>query len=255
MTWLPPDLGHWAFGFVLLLARIVGMATLLPGLGESAPPAMLRAGIALCLTLLLLPGLMPAFPQPPEPGLAAGAMVIAEVLTGLWFGWLARLPMLALPMAGQIMAALMGLSNILQAGADMGPQTSVLARLFEVAAPMLILTTGLYQQPIAAVSGLYGLVPAGTMVPAGDGIQALLLAVAACFTLALRLSAPFVVAGLTWQMATGLTARFLPRLQIYFVAVPGQILGGMVLLAILSTSLLAAFLGAMRLSLSALPGG
>ena len=214
------DLGYnqdWdrlAFGFMLVLARTAGAVTALPGLGEAAAPARLRAALALCLTALLLPGLLAALPPTPDTGARAGLMVVTEVVAGLWFGWMARLPMLALPMAGQLIAAFMGLSNVLQTGADMGPQTTALARLFEIAAPMLILATGAYALPLAALRALYDVIPAGGPLSAGDMGPAFVQTAATSLALALSLAAPFVVAGLVWQTATGLMARFLPRLQI-----------------------------------------
>ena len=227
---------------------------LLPGLGETAPPSMLRAGLALCIALLLLPGLMPAIPHSPEAGLQLGLMLGAEVVTGVWFGWLARALVLALPMAGQFLAYAIGISNVLQSDADLGPQTTAIARLFDAAVPMLILTTGLYTVPLAALEGLYRLIPAGALLPAADSSQTVLRAVTDSFALALRLASPFVLASLVWHVGTGLMARFLPRLQVYFVAVPGQILGGILLLASLSGALLSAWMEATRTGLFALPG-
>ena len=239
---------------MLVLARVGGAIMLLPGLGETAPPSMLRAGLALCIALLLLPGLMPAIPHSPEAGLQLGLMLGAEVVTGVWFGWLARALVLALPMAGQFLAYAIGISNVLQSDTDLGPQTTAIARLFDAAVPVLILATGLYTLPLAALEGLYRLIPAGTLLPAADSSQTVLRAVTDSFALALRLASPFVLASLVWHVGTGLMARFLPRLQVYFVAVPGQILGGILLLASLSGALLSAWLEATRTGLSVLPG-
>ena len=239
---------------MLVLARVGGAMMLLPGLGETAPPSMLRAGLAGCIALLLLPGLMPVLPRPPEAGILAGLMLAAEVVTGVWFGWLARVLVLALPMAGQFVAYMIGISNVLQSDAALGPQTTAVARLFDAAVPMLILATGLYTLPLAALEGLYRLIPAGSLLPVTDGTQTVLRAVADSFGLALRLASPFVLASLVWHVATGLMARFLPRLQVYFIAVPGQILGGLLLLAGLSGALLSAWMDATRTGFSALPG-
>ena len=46
----------------------------------------------------------------------------------------------------------------------------------------------------------------------------------------------------------------MPRLQIYFVAMPGQILGGIVLLAVLATTLMTAWQDSVRAGFSVLPG-
>ena len=47
----------------------------------------------------------------------------------------------------------------------------------------------------------------------------------------MRLASPFVLASIVWHVAIGLIARMVPRLQVYFVSLPGQIVGGLLLLA------------------------
>ncbi len=58
----------WAFAFVLVTARIGAAFALLPGLGEATPPPMVRVGLCLAVTVLLLPGIAPLIPPVPEAG-------------------------------------------------------------------------------------------------------------------------------------------------------------------------------------------
>jgi len=259
MTDLQALIGHdmldrGAFGLMLVLARVAGAVMLLPGLGETGPPGMLRAGLSLCLAVLLLPPLLPALPPTPPPGIEAGLMIVAEVCTGLWFGWLARLIALSLPMAAQFIAYLLGLSSVLQPDAQLGPQSTALSRLFDLAAPLTILATGLYQLPLTALAGLYQLVPPGALLPADDATRTVTEMVTRSFELALRLAAPFVLAATAWNLATGLIARLVPRLQVYFAALPGQILGGFLLLALLTGTIMTAWTGAVGTVIGAMPG-
>jgi len=248
------ELAAQAFGFALVLGRLAGAVSLLPGFGEAGIPAMARAGLALMLTLVLLPSLLPLAPPAPDAGLAAVSMLAAEVVTGLWFGWLARLVVLAVPIALQYIAYLLGLSSVLQPDPELGPQTTPLARLAGITAPLLIMVSGLYQPPLTALVGSFRLVPMGTWLPAPDGLAAAVQASGDCMALALRLAGPFVLAGLMWQGTLGLAARLTPRLQVYLTAMPAQIAGGFVLLAAVMATLLAAWSEAARDALSHLPG-
>lgn len=248
------SLPAWSFGFILVLARFAAAMAMLPGLGESAAPSIVRVGLALAVTILLLPIVAPLIPPPPDPGLKAAGMVAAELVTGLWFGWLTRVVALALPLTGQFIAYLLGLSTVLQPSPDLGPQASALARLFEIIVPLIILTTGLYALPLAALAGSYRLIPPGALLPAGDSAGAALRTLAEAFALALRLASPFILCGMVWHVATGVVARIVPRIQIYFVAMPGQILGGLALLAALSAAILAAYQSALRGGFATLPG-
>ncbi|HVC62557.1 MAG TPA: flagellar biosynthetic protein FliR [Acetobacteraceae bacterium] len=252
-AWLA-DLPAWSFAFMLVLARFGAAMALLPGLGEPTVPAMVRVGLALGVTILLLPGIFPVVPPEPESGLTAAGMVIAEVITGLWLGWLARLFCLALPIAAQFIAYLLGISTVLQPDAELGPQSTALAALFGIAAPLAILVSGLWVLPLTALAGSYRLIPPGTMLPAADSTATAVAVVGQTFSLSLRLASPFILASIAWHVAIGLIARLVPRLQIYFVSMPGQIIGGLVLLASLFGVILAAWQDSVRDALAALPG-
>jgi flagellar biosynthetic protein FliR len=244
----------WAFALMLVVARVGAAMALLPGLGEASAPSVVRAGLACGIALLLLPAIAPLVPPVPEASVAAAGMVAAEVVTGLWLGWLARLVVLALPIAGQILSYLLGLSNVLQPDAELGAQATAVATLFEVAMPALVLGSGLYALPLAALAGSYTLIPPGALLPAGDGAATAVGAVSKAFALALQLAAPFVVASIVWTVAVGLLARLVPRLQVYFVTMPAQILGGLLLLAVSTAGLLSAWQTAARDLLAPLPG-
>lgn len=226
---------------------------LMPGLGEAEPPPMVRVGLALGLSLLLLPGVAPRVPAPPE-GVGAAGMVLAELLTGAVLGWLARLPALALSMAGAIVSYLLGLSSVLQPDPSLGGQSAALARLFGLIAPVLILATGLYALPLQALAGSYEVILPGGTMEAGSVTEMLLQAASASFGLALRLSAPFLIAGMVWQAALALLARLVPQLQLYSSAAPGQILGGMVLLGLLASRILGTWSDGVSAGWAALPG-
>jgi flagellar biosynthesis protein FliR len=248
------DLPAWSFAFMLMLARFGAAMALLPGLGEATVPALVPIGLALGVTVLLLTSIFPQPPTMPDSGLTAAGMVIAEVITGLWLGWLARLFCLALPMAAQFIAYLLGISTVLQPDAELGPQSTALAALFGIAAPLVILVSGLYVLPLTALAGSYRLIPPGTLLPAADSTATAVAAAGKAFALGLRLASPFVLAGIVWHVAIGLIARLVPRLQIYFVSMPGQIVGGLALLASLVGVILAAWQDAVRDDLAALPG-
>ncbi len=252
-------LPDWAFAFVLVLARVGAAITLLPGLGEAEPPAMLRAGFALGLTILLVPVIAPLMPPTPFGAVPAGVaqaagMVTAEVATGLWLGWLARMLVMALPLAGQMASYMLGLSSVLTQDPESGGQTTALSRLFALAAPVIVLSSGLYALPIMALAGSYRLIPPGALIPAGAGVEAAVHAVTQSFAIALRLASPLVLASIVWHVATGLLARAAPRIQVYFLASPAQILGGLALLAALLATLLSAWEEAARSGFMDLPG-
>ncbi len=248
------SLPGWAFAAVLLLARVGCACMLIPGIGEMEVPMTVRAGFMLVLVALLLPVLLPELPQAPDDVARLGGMVAAEVFTGLWLGWLARLIVMSLPMAGQIIAGAIGLTNVLQPDAMLGGGASALQRLLGLSAPLLVLGSGLHAMPLAALAGSYRLVPAGTLLPAGETSAAFVGALASAFELGFRLAAPFLMAAVLFHVSLGLLGRLVPALQTYFAAQPGQILGGLLLLGLLGSAIVAVWMRAAEGSFAALPG-
>jgi flagellar biosynthetic protein FliR len=244
----------WAFAFVLVMGPIGSALTLLPGLGEASPPPMLRLGLAIAITALLLPGIEPLIPAMPADIPTAAGMVVAEVLTGLWLGWLARLIVLSLPIAGQLIAFMLGVSNVLVTDPELSAQSSALEQLFSLAAPLALLMSGLYAVPLAALAGSYDVIKPGALLPAGDSAALAVRAVGECFALALKLASPFVLAAVIWHVVLGLLSRLVPNVQVYFVSLPGQILGGLILLAMLVGALLTTWQDAVSAGFARLPG-
>ena len=243
-----------AFSLVLILVRIGATFALLPGLGESTIPAVVKAGMVLTLTILLLPVIEPLLPPRPESEVVLGLLVLTELANGLWFGWLARILTTSLPLAGQYIADFAGLANVLQPSPDLGAQTTIISRLYDVAVPALILSTGLYRMLISALVGFYRIIPPGSLAWVPDSAATTVSVVAESFNLALRLAAPFILAAIAWHVAIGLIARLVPRLQIFFVALPGQIGLGLLLLAAIAAPMVGAWMEAMRTDLGMLPG-
>jgi flagellar biosynthetic protein FliR len=246
-----PDL---AFAAALTFCRVGAAVMLLPGLGEAELPAPVRLGFGLALAAALLPMLLPLLP--PVPGAAAefARLVAVELAIGIWIGGLARVLTLALAMAGQAIALLMGLGGLLLPDAQLGGQATAPARMFGLLAAVLVLSTGLHALPLHAFWGSYALLPPGAPFPAGAAAEAFARMGAESLALALRLAAPFLLGAVLVNLALGLLARLAPQVQTFFVAVPGQILGGVALIGLLGAAMLPLFAAALRDGFSRLPG-
>ncbi len=253
-TGLSHELMALSFTFMLVLCRSAAAVMVLPGLGESEPPAMLRAGLAVGIAVLLVPVVSPSMPTEPVSFLKLAGMIGVELLAGGLLGWLARLVVLALPAAGQVVSLMTGLSSVLQPDALLGAQSAAIGKLFSVLAPVLVLSTGLYALPLSALSGSYAVFPAGGGLSSSDLAETAVQAVGGSFALALRLASPFVLLSIIWQVTLGLLSRLVPQIQVYFLALPGQVLGGLLLVALLSAAILHAWLAAVSDRFASLPG-
>lgn len=247
-------LPDWAFQAVLVLARIGGAVMLLPGLGAPEVPATIRLALVLALTALVLPLVHPGLPPLPTELPDMLRLLGLETVTGLWLGLLARLIELALAQAGQVMALMVGLASPLQTDPAIGAQGTALSRLFGLAATVLVLATGLYALPLRALAESYAALPVGAALNMSGQAAAVAQTAADSLSLALRLAAPLILASVLGQFALGLLARLAPQVPVFMVAAPGQILAGLLLVALLLPTLLGGWLAAVRDGFQALPG-
>ncbi len=243
-----------AFQAVLLFCRIGAAVMLLPGLGEQEVPATLRLSLGVLLVPLLLPGLAPVLPPPPEQAGEALRLIALEIMAGLWIGTLARFIAMALAQAGQIMATMIGLTSPLQGDLELGAQATVLGRALGAATAVLVLATGLYAIPLAALAQSYAVLPAGNPFPAGGAAELIAGATGQSLEIALRLAGPFVLAGILFNVAMGLVSRLAPQVQIFILAAPAQILAGTLLLMLLLPAMIALWHAGTHAAFEALPG-
>lgn len=248
------ELPAFAFQAALLLARLGAACMIMPGLGEQDVPAPVRLALALALVVLVLPMLRADLPAAPDAAAEAARLIVLESIVGLWLGGLARILALGFAMAGQAIALLIGLSSALVPDPQFGQQTAVTARFMALLGALFLLSSGLYGIPLGALVRSYDVFPVGASWPAGEAAEAMAVAAAHSLDLALRLAAPFVFGAIVLNVSLGLLARLAPQVQVYFIAVPGQILAGIALLAVLIPPMLALFGESMRTLFLALPG-
>ncbi len=124
----------------------------------------------------------------------------------------------------------------------MGGQAAVVGNFLSLLGTTLIFVTDAHHLAIGAISGSYTLLPPGAALPTGDMAELTLKLVTGSFLLGLQLAAPFLVFGFAVTAATGLLARMMPQLQIFFIAMPINILAGFLLMMLLLGSMMTVFL-------------
>ncbi|MFT8431895.1 flagellar biosynthetic protein FliR [Acetobacter orientalis] len=223
--------------FLIVMCRVSAVVMVSPGLGETTSPMMIRAGIALCMSVTILPVVQPYVLPITKAALNSPAQTLGiiaiELLCGIFLGWLARLVALSFAIAMQMIAVFTGLASVLQPDTELGASSTALSHMATMLIPVIFLSTGLYILPLTAVTGSYNLFPPGHMPMIGDMAKSITQTSSHVFMLALQLSAPFVLIGTLWPAMLGVLNRLLPSIQVYSIAMPAQILGGVLLLAIL----------------------
>ncbi len=231
-----------AYVFLLVFSRIGTMIMLMPALGEVSVSMRIRLTLAVLISLVLMPLVADAYGSVPSSvsGIAWG--VISEIAIGFLIGSVARLIMSALQVAGTIIAFQTGLAFAQNVDPTQGIQSALVGSFLSMLAVAMIFATDLHFLLIAAMRDSYVLFEPGASLPLEDFVQTAIGVVAGAFTLALQISAPFVVFGMVFYLALGILSKLMPQVQIFFVAMPANILLGFALLAVLMGALMMWFL-------------
>jgi flagellar biosynthetic protein FliR len=229
--------------YLLAFARVAGMIMLLPAIGDMGVPSTVRLSLAVAVTLVFAPAIAHVYPQAePRSILALGLMVGQEALCGILVGSMARIIVSALTTAGYLIATQTGLAMAQSIDPSMHEQGAVVGNFFALLGTVLIFATDLHHLAIGAIQGSYTLLPPGGVLPTADMAELALRLVSGSFMLGLQLAAPFIVFGFAVNAATGILARLMPQLQIFFIAMPINILAGFLLMMLLIGSMMTVFL-------------
>ena len=244
MTVTLPALSGTVLVYLLVFARTGAMVMLLPPFGDVGVPARVRLILALAISLALTPMVSASYPQTAPQSVAVLTVLIAEEITvGVLIGTMARIIMSAVSVAGFLIASQTGLSYAETLDpTSHGEQGAVIGNFLSMLAIVLIFGANLHHLAIGAVAGSYHLIPPGTALPTADMAELAIRMVSGAFALGFQLAAPFLVFGFAVNAGFGVLARMMPQLQVFFVAMPVNILVGFVVMTLLIGTMMTLFL-------------
>jgi flagellar biosynthetic protein FliR len=228
--------------FMLVFARIGAMVMLLPGFGEVNIPVRVRLGIALMLTLIMLPLHRAAYHVDLTAMAPLLVTLVHEIIIGVVLGATARMTLAALQVAGSVIAQQLGLGFVTSIDPTQGQQGALLGNFLTLLGLTLLFATDMHHLIIAALNDSYTIFAPGALLPSGDVASLATRAFATAFKIGIQLSAPFIVFGIVFNLGLGVLARLMPQMQVYFVGVPLSILGGFLILAVIITTMMGTFL-------------
>ncbi len=231
-----------AFLFMLLFSRLGALVMLLPAFGDVSVPGRVRLGLALAISAVLFPLAGTFYGEIPQKLFDVFPLMGSEIFIGLLIGGTARLLMSALQVAGTVISFQMGLSYAMSFDPTQGVQGALLGSFLSVLAVTLVFVTNLHHVFLAAISDSFILFKPGAIPSVASFTEMAVNVVAGAFKVGIQLSAPFMVFGLIFNLGLGILSRLMPQVQIFFVAMPANILVGLALLALLLSAISVWFL-------------
>jgi flagellar biosynthetic protein FliR len=243
------------FQFFLVFARLGSAIMLLPGFGEAYVPPRVRLVFALTVSFALMPMVSDRLPGLPTGMADFIALLLVEVGIGLFFGTIARLVLLGAQSAGTVIALQIGIASALVSDPTTQQQAAITGNFLLALTVVLIFATGLDHMTLKGLVGTYAIFPPGQVPPMNDVADHAARIVADSFAVAIAMTAPFLVYGIVFAVMLGLLARLMPTLQVFFIAMPMQILAGFALMAVALTGMMLFFLSSYEERMSLFLGG
>lgn len=227
-----PEMQIELFSVMLVFLRLGAALTLMPGIGEATVSTRIRLVLAILLSVALAPTIENEIPAMPDQPAEVVRLVAIETMIGAMLGTMLRFMVSALHTAGVVIAMQSGLATAMMYDPNQQAQGALPGNFLSALALVLLFSSGMHLMMLNAVAQSYQVFPVGEALPLGDAAQLLGRLLDAAFVLATQVAAPLLLVGTLFQVALGLLARLMPTIQVFFIAIPIQVLIGLSILAI-----------------------
>lgn len=214
----------------------------LPGIGDRRVPSRIRLVFALSMSVILYPIVDKFFPDLPTSLFGMMSAIVSEALVGIAIGFSVRLIISAIQLVGTTIAFQTGLAFAQSVDPANGLQSSMFGSFLSVLSVTLIFATDMHYMLLSAMYDSYTLFKPGSALPIGDLAQNAIQTMSAGFRIAIQLSGPFLAFGLIFYLGVGVLARLIPQVQVFFLAMPLNIMLGMLLFMVLLSTIVYWFL-------------
>ncbi|MDA8085319.1 MAG: flagellar biosynthetic protein FliR [Nitrospiraceae bacterium] len=212
--------------FLLVLLRTGVAVAFLPFFSSTVFPRQFRIGFAVALAIVITPVVNFAIPARSE----IAGVIFREVVFGAALGFAGRLVFFGIDMAAQVISLSMGLSTATLLNPEIG-QSTELTTFYTIFSMLVFLVANAHLSVIYVFVKSFEWLP-----PGGANIARLSPALTALagrmFVLALKLSAPIVIAMLALNMLLGFLYKAAPQMNVFFIGYPLYIFVGFMLLLI-----------------------
>ena len=220
------------YQFMVVFIRISAALMAMPGLGGTLVQVRARLWIGMSFAFVVLPVVAPTLPVMPHQPAALFLLILGEIIIGLFLGALTQALMTSVDVAGTFIGFQTGMTNAFSFDAISAQQSQLLTGFLNTLALTVVFTSDLHHQMLRAVTESYDVFPPGQPLMLNDFSTTLAHLATHAFDIGLRMAAPALVFGLVFQSGMGLLSRLVPQMQIYFVAMPIQLLLGLWMLMV-----------------------
>jgi len=217
--------------FGLIMTRIIGFFLIVPFFGSVQIPARVKAGLALFLTLLLLPVIEGSPAQPPVP-LEFALLIINEMLAGVLLGFLVFITFSAVQLAGQFIDLRMGFALVNVLDPQSGEQIPLAGQLKTILATLFFLSLQGHHFLLRGLARSFDALDLGQAFPILISGEFIMRVAGDMFLISFMIALPIIASLFISDIVFGFLARTIPQINMFSVGLPTKILVGILILSL-----------------------
>lgn len=213
--------------FLLVLLRVSALLIVAPIFGHHNYLSQAKVGLAFMVSLVIFPLVAANHPLIPTGLFPYGMMVVREALLGLVLGYAVLLLFVGIQFAGQLAGLQMGLDIVDVIDPHSGGQISVIGQYLNILAILILLTIDGHHLVLQGLARSFEVIPLGGVVLREAVMLKLIDLTSEVFVIAIKISAPVMLALFLVSVAMGVLARTVPQMNILVVGFPIQLATGL----------------------------
>lgn len=225
--------------FLVVLARAGGLILSAPVVGDAQVPRMVKAGLAIALSLVLVQTPHIVHARVPNGLMPFALVIVAQLLVGIVLGLMARAIFLAVQTAGQIVGLQTGLSSASVFNPMNRQPDTVLSQFYTLVAALAFLAVDGDSLVVGALARSFDLAPLTAGAFSSHLLDGLISTLMSTTELGLQIAMPIAASLFVANLVLALISRSLPQLNVFMLSLPiGIMLGLVALIASIAGTLL-----------------
>jgi len=215
--------------WMIALARVSGLLVSAPFLGSASVPPRIKVGLAILLSLLLVPLIrVPAYAP---TAVASTVLLSKEFVIGGVLGLTLQLFFDAAQLAGQICGVQMGYSLASVLNPDSQADSTVLSTFYQLIVLVLFIQLSVPHWLLRGLARSFDYLPPGRLSLSWPAASALFEFASGMWIAGVQIAAPVLVASLFADAALGFLGKASPQFPVLFLGISLKNLLGLGLLA------------------------
>lgn len=212
--------------YLLVGGRIGGLFFTVPIFGSKNYPNTVKVGLILFLSILMAQYASIDTQLSITSTLGFLALMVTEIIIGLFIGLLVTLFINFVYMAGNIIDYLIGFSMVSVINPLDETQIPITSNILFIYSTLIFLSLNMHHRIILALVELFRVLPIGRLFDFNISLKYLMVIITDSLSLGVAIAAPFIITILVADFVLGMLSKAMPGMNIFILGMPFKIMVG-----------------------------